>query len=149
MKLAVLGATLMASVAFAQDFQLKSLVVSNPFSRATPPGAKIAGAFMSIENRGKEVDRLVGATSPAAGLVEIHEMAMDGAVMRMRAVTGIDLKPGATLALKPGGYHMMLEDLKQPLTEGEEIPLTLKFERAGSIDVRVKIEAMGASRHSH
>ncbi len=149
MKLALLAATLGASVAFAHDFQLQSLLVSNPFSRATPPGARIAGAFMSIENQGKDADRLVSAKSPAAGMVEIHEMTMDAGVMRMRAVNGIDLKPGATLALKPGGYHMMLEDLKKPLKEGDEIPVTLTFEKAGSIDILVKVEAMGASRHSH
>lgn len=149
MKLALLAATLGASVAFAHDFQLKSLLVSNPFSRATPPGAKIAGAFMSIENQGKDADRLVSAKSPAAGTVEIHEMAMDAGVMRMRAVSGIEVKPGATLALKPGGYHMMLEDLKKPLKEGDEIPLTLTFEKSGSIDILIKVEAMGASRHSH
>ena len=149
LKLVLLAAAFVCGTAVAHDFQLKSLVVSNPFSRATPPGAKIAGAFMSIENRGKEADRLVGVTSPVAGLVEIHEMAMDGAVMKMRAVSGIELKPGATLALKPGGYHMMLEDLKAPLKEGDEIPLRLTFEKAGTIDVSVKVEAMGASRHSH
>lgn len=149
MKLAMLATTLCATVAFAHDFQLKSLVVSNPYSRATPPGARIAGAFMAIENQGKESDRLISAKSPAAGTVEIHEMAMDAGVMSMRAVKGIDLKPGATLALKPGGYHMMLEDLRKPLKEGDEIPLTLTFEKAGSIDILVKVEAMGASRHSH
>ncbi len=147
--LALLAAVLVSGVAFAHDYQLKTLRVIDPFTRATPPGAKVAGAFMSIENQGKEADRLVGATSPVAGLVQIHEMAMDGAVMTMHAVKGIDLKPGATVELRPGGYHVMLEDLKQPLKQGDQIPLTLTFEKAGSIEVRVKVEAMGAAAHAH
>jgi copper(I)-binding protein len=148
-KLAILAVALTANIAFAGDFPVKSLVVSNPFARATPPGARVAGVFMSIDNRGKDADRLLGAASPAAGVVQIHEMAMDGGVMRMREVKGLDLKPGATVALMPGGYHVMLQDLKQSLKEGEEIPLTLTFEKAGSVDVRVRIEAMGAARHAH
>ena len=125
------------------------LRVSNPFARATPPGAKVAGAFMSIENQGKEADRLVSASSPVAGLVEIHEMAMDGGLMKMRAVKGIDLKPGATVELRPGGYHVMLEDLKQPLKEGDQVPLVLTFEKSGTLEVKVNVGAMGAAAHKH
>jgi copper(I)-binding protein len=146
---AFLAVVLASGVALAHDYQVKSLRVSNPFSRATPPGAKVAGAFMSIENQGKEADRLVGASSPAAGIVEIHEMAMDGGVMTMRAVKGIDVKPGATVELRPGGYHVMLEDLKAPLKQGDQIPLVLNFEKAGALEIRVKVEAMGAGAHMH
>jgi periplasmic copper chaperone A len=81
--------------------------------------------------------------------VEIHEMAMEGGVMKMRAVKGIDLPPGVKVQLKPGGYHVMLESLKQPLKAGEVIPLTLTFEKAGSIDIKVGVEAMGAVGHAH
>ena len=116
--IALLAAALLCGTALAHDYQVKLLRVSNPFTRATPPGAKVAGAFMLIENQGKEADRLVSASSPVAGLVEIHEMAMEGGLMKMRAVKSIDLKPGATVELRPGGYHVMLEDLKQPLKEG-------------------------------
>jgi len=117
--------------------------------RATPPGAKVAGAFMNIENQGKEADRLVAASSPVAGFVEIHEMTMDGGLMKMRAVKGIDLKPGATVELRPGGYHVMLEDLKQPLKQGDQIPVLLTFEKAGVVEVKVHVEAMGAATHAH
>jgi len=140
---------LFAGGAFAHDYDLKSLHITHPFTRATPPGGQVAGAFMSIENRGKDTDRLVSVTSPVAGIAQIHEMAMDGGVMKMRAVKGIELKPGATVMLAPGGYHLMLEGLKQPLKEGDEIALLLTFERAGSIEVRAKVEAMGASRNPH
>ena len=132
------------TVAFAADFQFKSLDIKQPFARATPPGAKAAGVYMTIENKGKEADRLVSASSPTAGVVQIHEMKMDGGMMQMREINGLDIKPGATVELKPGGYHVMLMDLKQPLKEGETVPLTLKFEKAGAVDVKASIGAMGA-----
>ena len=147
MAFSMLAAALVSGLAMAVEYRVKTLRVSDPFVRATPPGAKVAGAFMSIENRGKEADRLVGATSSAAGLVEIHEMAMDAGVMRMHAVKGIDLKPGTTVELRPGGYHVMLQDLKQPLQKGDRIPLLLTFEKAGAVEIMVKVEAMGAAAH--
>ena len=147
--LAILVAALASGGAFAHDYQLKTLHIEHPFTRATPPGAKVAGAFMAIANQGKDPDRLIKVASPAAGLVQIHEMAVDGGVMKMRAVQGVDLKPGATTELRPGGFHVMLEGLKQPLKQGERIPLTLTFEKAGSIEVMVDVEAMGAASHAH
>lgn len=143
--LALLAAVLAAGGALANDYDLKSLHISRPFTRATPPGGQVAGAFMSIENRGKDADRLVGVSSPVAGLAQVHEMAMAGGLMQMRAVQGIELKPGATVQLRPGGYHIMLEALKQPLKQGDQIPLTLTFEKAGPIEIKVTVEAMGAS----
>jgi periplasmic copper chaperone A len=147
--MAVLAASFLCGTAGAQDYQVKMLRVSNPFTRATPPGAKVAGAFLSIENQGKEADRLVSASSPVAGLVEIHEMVMDGGLMKMRAVKGIDLKPGATVELRPGGYHVMLEDLKQPLKEGDQVPLVLTFERSGALEIKVNVGAIGAAAPKH
>jgi len=146
---ALLALTLVTGTAAAEDYKVKMLRVSNPFTRATPPGAKIAGAFMSIENQGKEADRLVSASSPVAAVVAIHEMTMDGGLMKMRAVKGIDLKPGATVELRPGGYHVMLEDLKRPLKDGEQIPLVLTFEKAGALEIKVNVGAMGAAAHTH
>lgn len=140
---------LLSGTAFAAGYDLKSLHIDQAFTRATPPAAQVAGAFLTIDNRGKDADRLVGASSPVAGLVEIHEMAMEGGVMKMRAVKGIDLPPGAKVQLKPGGYHVMLESLKQPLKAGDSIPLTLRFEKAGSIEIKVAVEAMGAGGHAH
>jgi copper(I)-binding protein len=147
--LAILAAALLSSGAFAHDYQLKTLHIDHPFARATPPGAKVAGAFMAIANQGKDPDRLISVASPAAGLVQIHEMAVDGGIMKMRAVQGVDLKPGATTELRPGGFHVMLEGLKQPLKQGDQIPLTLTFEKAGSIEVKVEVEAMVAASHAH
>ena len=145
----LLAGALLCGAATADDYPVKTLRVSNPFARATPPGAKVAGAFMSMENQGKEADRLVSASSPVAGVVEIHEMGMDGGIMTMRAVKSIELKPGAKVELRPGGYHVMLEDLKQPLKQGDQIPVTLTFEKAGKVEIKVKVEAMGAAAHTH
>jgi copper(I)-binding protein len=130
--------------ALAHDYQLKSLSIDHAFTRATPPGAKSGGAFLVVENAGPTPDRLIRVASPAAGLVEIHEMAMDAGVMKMRAVPGLDVPPGGKLELKPGGYHVMLLDLKQPLKVGDKVPLTLTFQNAGSIDIAVGVEAMGS-----
>ena len=135
-------------IAIAQALQAGALKIGQPYARATPPGAVAAGAFLRIENTGKLAERLLRASSPVAGVVELHEMTMEGNVMKMRAVSGIEIKPGATVALQPGGYHVMLLGLKQPLAQGERIPLTLTFEKAGSVDVVVNVEAMGATGHA-
>lgn len=139
---------LAAGAALAHDFTAGTLGIDHPFARATPPGAKAAGAFMKIRNTGKDADRLVRAASPVAGVVEIHEMVMEGSVMKMRAVPGIEIKPGATVALQPGGYHVMLLELKRPLVKGETFPVTLTFDKAGATEVVVTVEAMGATGHS-
>jgi len=136
------------TTAFSADFTVKSLDVKAPFARATPPGAKSAGVFMTIENKGREADRLLSAASSAAGIVEIHEMKMDGGMMQMREVKDVELKPGATVELKPGGYHVMLMDLKQPLKQGDTVPVMLRFEKAGTLEVKASVEAMGAT-HAH
>ena len=137
---------LAANVALAADFRLKSLDIKQPFARATPPGAKVAGVFMTIENKGKDADRLVSASSPVAGVVQIHEMKMDGGMMKMREINGLDIKPGATVELKPSGYHVMLMDLKQPLKQGDSVPLTLRFEKAGTVEIKAAVGSMGADR---
>jgi copper(I)-binding protein len=148
-KLVPLVALLCALVVQAGDYELKSLAIAHPFARATPPGATAGGVFLTIRNDGKQADRLLRAASPVAGLVELHEMAMDGGVMKMRALAGIDVKPGATVELAPGGLHVMLEELKRPLKQGERIPLRLTFEHAGTVEIMVDVEAMGAMGHGH
>jgi len=140
---------LFAVAAQAHDYALKSLTIGHPFARATPPGAAVGGVFLTIRNQGKEADRLLRAASPVAGFVELHEMTMDGGVMKMRAVSGIEVKPGATVELKPGGLHVMLEELKRPLRQGDQVPLSLTFEKAGTIDVMVYVESMGAMSHGN
>lgn len=109
---------------------LAQVTVSDAWVRGTVPGQKATGAFMQLAS-GADTS-LVGAASPVAKVVEIHEMAMDGGVMKMRAVQSIPVAAGKPVTLAPGGYHVMLMDLAQPLKEGDKVPLTLTFaDKAG------------------
>jgi copper(I)-binding protein len=139
--LAAVAAFVGAGTASAHDYQLQTLHIDHPFARATPGGARNGGVYLSVENRGGQVDRLVGVSTPVAH-AELHQMSMDGGVMRMRAVDGVEVKPGGRLILQPGGYHVMLMDLKRPLQAGDSFPLTLAFEKAGSIEVKVVVESI-------
>lgn len=149
--IAALGAVfasilLLSAPLFAHDYKIGDLKIDHPWTRATPGGAKVAGGFMKITNTGTSPDRLIGGTAVPAGIFEVHEMRMDGNVMKMRALEkGLEIKPGQTVELKPGGYHVMFIDLKSPLKEGETIKGTLVFEKAGTIEVEYKIEARGST----
>jgi len=134
-------------------FKVGDLVVVSPWTRATPGGAKIAGGYLKITNNGTVADRLVGATSVGADHVQIHEMSMTDGVMKMRPLAdGLDIKPGETVELKPGGFHMMFMGIKQPLKQGDTLKATLKFEKAGTVDVSFGVNAIGATgepAHKH
>ena len=136
----------MATIASALDYAKGSLKIDHPWSRATPHGAQVAGGYLVIENKGTSADRLVSATSEIAGRVEIHEMAVQDGIMKMRPLArGLEIKPGATAKLEPGGFHVMFMNLKRPLKQGEKFKGTLVFEKAGPIEVEFDVEAMGAS----
>jgi copper(I)-binding protein len=131
--------------AFAHEFKLGALEIIHPWSRATPGGAKVAAGYVVIKNGGAEPDRLVSATAEVAGSVAIHEMATTNGVATMRPVTdGVVIPAHGEIALKPGSYHLMLEDLKQPLKEGGSFKGTLTFEKAGTSDVTFFVESIGA-----
>lgn len=134
--------------AVAHDYTLAALRIAHPYARATPPGADVGGAYLTIANKGT-ADKLVAASSPAASRVELHTMAMDNGVMRMHEVKAIDLPAGGEVELKPGGLHMMLVGLKAPLAQGARVPLKLTFEHAGSIDVDLAVESMAAGAMKH
>ena len=139
-----LAACLLATGALAQQYKAGSLEIDHPWSRATPKGAKTGAGYLSIKNTGSAPDRLVGGSFADAGKVEVHQMTMDGGVMKMRPVSGgLEIKPGETVELKPDGYHLMFIDLKQPLKKGEQIDGTLQFEKAGSVKVQYTVEAVG------
>lgn len=126
------------------------LSITGGFARATLPNAPVGGGFMTIANSGSGDDRLVAATAAFAGHVEIHEMAMDGDVMRMRELAqGLPVPAGDTVELKPGGFHLMFMDLKGALVEGDSVTITLRFEMAGEVDVPLSIGAMNAKGHDH
>lgn len=116
------------------------------WSRATPPGAKIAVGYMEIRNPGSQPDRLVGASTPVAKRVEMHVTQREGEVMRMRQVKDFEIPARERITLRPGGSHLMLVDIVRPLKKGERIPLTLRFERAGEFAVEVVVRELGA-RH--
>ena len=138
-----------ASAASAHEYKAGSLEIKHPWSRATPKGATVAGGYMKIINTGTTPDRLVGGSSAAAPKFEIHEMSMDGGVMKMRMLPkGIEIKPGQTVELKPGGYHLMFVGVTAPLEQGKRVKGTLEFEKAGKVEVEYAVEAIGASPQS-
>lgn len=136
---------LSAAPAAAGDAKAGDIVITQAWSRATPGGAKIAGGYLTIENKGAAPDRLVSGSGEVAGKVEIHEMAMNNGVMTMRALDkGLAIEPGKTVTFAPGGYHLMLMDLKKPFKQGDKVPVTLQFEKAGKVTVSFDVQAVGA-----
>lgn len=126
-------------------YELDSLRIDHPFARATPPGAKTAAVFFTLDNAGNTEDRLLHASTPIAAGVVIHQMVLEDGVMRMRAVPSIDVIPGGRVEFSPAaGYHLMLLDLKQSLKAGDRFPMTLTFEHGGTILISVWVESMGA-----
>ncbi len=134
-----------ASAARAGD-----IAVEQAWSRATPGGAKVAGGYLRIVNRGRQADRLVGGSLVAAGGFEVHESTNVDGVARMRPLErGLEIRPGETVELKPGGLHLMFLDLKEPLREGQAVRGTLVFERAGTIEVTYQVRGIGARDAGH
>ncbi len=140
----LIASLMAASAAAGHEATSKGVTVAHPWARATPGGATVGVAFMEIKTEPGTADRLLSASSPAAGRVEIHTHIKDGDVMKMRRIDSVDLEPGKSRVLKPSGEHIMMFDLKQPLKEGELIKLTLIFEKAGAIEVEGAVEPVGA-----
>jgi copper(I)-binding protein len=139
--LGLLLSSAVAAGAFAHEYQAGKLKIAHPWARITVPGQQAGGAFFSVQNTGA-ADRLLGASSPAAARVELHTMAMEGNVMKMREVDVIELPAGKTVDLQPStAQHVMLSGLKAPLKLGDKVPLTLRFEKAGEVKVELKVEA--------
>lgn len=139
---------LAASGASASDYKIGSLTIADPSSRATPKGAAVGVGYMKITNNGTTSDRLIGGSSDVAGKFEVHEMAMNKGVMKMRPVTdGLEIKPGETVELKPSSLHVMFVELKKPLKKGDHVKATLVFEKAGKVDVEFDVLPIGAPAH--
>jgi copper(I)-binding protein len=143
-----------AAAADDASYRAGDLLIEQPWSRATPGGAKVAGGYVRVTNKGASPDRLVGGTFAAAGRMEVHEMSVTDGIMRMKPVdAGVAIPPGATVELKPGGYHAMFLDLRHPLKEGDTVQGTLQFEKAGSVPVTYRVLGMGAQNpgiaHGH
>ena len=132
----------------AQDAKVGAIKIENAYVRATAPGQPAAGAFMKIDNSGA-ADQLVSASSPAAGEVQLHQMSMEGNVMKMGQVKDIAVPANGSVDLKPGGYHIMLMNIKAPLKAGETVPVKLKFAKAGEVEVKLPVNAVGSGMNMH
>jgi hypothetical protein len=137
------AAILLAGPASAARIYNKGTIqLRDPSIRATPPGAEAAAGYVAIRNTGGEADRIVGASSPAAARVELR-------VTKMREVPHFELPARKQLVLHPGGAHLLLVGLKQPLLKGQHVPLTLRFERAGEMHLELEVQASGAAKSRH
>lgn len=126
---------LLAAPAIAHDYQIGQLHIAHPWARALPPVAPAGAAYLRVENRGEASDTLIAAHTPIAERVEVHQHVQRDGLMSMQKVGDLSIGPGEDVAFEPGGYHLMMLGLKQPLVAGERFPLTLEFRNAGSIEV--------------
>jgi copper(I)-binding protein len=127
---------------------LAQIEIENPWSRVTTPGAKIAAGYMTIRNKSAAPDRLLGGSSPLASKVETHVTMKDGDIMRMREVKGYEVPAKGSFELKPGGAHLMLVDIKKPFKEGDRIPVTLRFEKAGEVKTQFVVSSGPPGEHT-
>ena len=138
-------AQLSVTPTFAAEYDVGSIHIAQPWSRATPKGAKAGAGYMTITNKGTTPDKVSCVSDDASAQCEIHSMTMEGGVMKMRPVEGgLEIKPGETVTLAPSGFHVMFRDLKHPLEEGKTVKATLKFDKAGTVDVEYPVVAIGA-----
>jgi hypothetical protein len=141
----LLTANLQLSPTRAQQADADMLAISQTWSRATPAGAKVASGYMTIKNNGPATDRLIGGSTDAAAKVEVHEMTTKDGVMKMREIEGgLPIAPGATIRLAPGGFHLMLVDVKKPLKQGDKVTVALNFEKAGKKEIKLSVLGVGA-----
>jgi len=136
---------LLLVLAFAASPALAQVSIDQPWMRATAPGAKVAGGFMTVSNKGAAPDRLLGAASPVAERVELHVHVHEGGVMKMQQVPAFDIPANGKFVLKPGGAHLMFVDIKRQIKKGETIPVTLKFEKAGEVKAEYAVGGLGAT----
>lgn len=145
----VAAAGFAASGAAAHDFKAGALDIAHPWSRPTPKGANIAGGYLTITNKGKVADRLIGGASPAANQIEVHEMVeVDGVTKTRPLANGIEIKPGKTVELKPGALRIVLLGLKEPFQVGQKVKGTLVFEKAGTVEIVYNIEENAGAANS-
>jgi copper(I)-binding protein len=141
---ALLLALVFGTQAHAQPSGQSLIHIEQPWARATPGGAKTGAVYLTLMNHGSAGDRLLGATTPVAEKVQFHSVTEDNGVSRMREMRTVEVAPGAVITFNPGGWHIMVVGLKQPLKEGQTFPLTLNFEKAGKEEVIVSVTKVGA-----
>lgn len=146
LSIAAVFLTLGLSPAQSADATVGAMKISAPWARATPKGAAVGGGYMAITNTGTTADRLIAGATNVSDKLEMHEMSMDNGVMKMRPLSqGIEIKPGETVTLQPGGLHLMFVGLKAPLKQGDTIKVTLQFDKAGKVEVDYPVAGIGAS----
>jgi periplasmic copper chaperone A len=150
-KVALLATSLLAAGgAAAHEYKIGAMHIGHPWSRPTPGNVDVAGGYLTITNKGKAADRLIGGASPVAGQIEIHEIANVDGMMKTRPLSnGLEIQPGKTMELKPGAYRLVLLGLKQPLQAGQKIKGTLTFEKAGTVEVIYNVEENAGDSGGH
>lgn len=146
MRFMAMLAVFWVGAALAHNHEKGEIQVRHPWSRATPPGAKVGVAYMEIRNSGSQPDRLLAISTKVAQRVEMHVSERAGEVMKMRQVKAFEIAARESYALRPGGSHLMLVDLAQPLKKGERFAMKLRFERAGEVEIELEVQELG-SRH--
>jgi copper(I)-binding protein len=136
-----LVAALLSNLALADDYRAGNIHVDHAHARPTVTGQTSGAAYLSIENKGSSADKLLTVSTPVAKSAEVHSMVMDGNIMRMREVSQLELAPAARIEMSAGdGYHIMLVGLKKALLPGQKIPLSLRFEKAGKLDIEAVVD---------
>src|SRR5229473_5633312 len=131
----------------AQTTEQGAMIVDHPWARATPAGAKTGAVYLTLMNSGSASGRLLSATTPVADKIQFHSVSEENGVSRMREMRAVEVAPGAKVTFSPGGMHIMLVGLKQPLKDGQVFPLTLNFEKASKVDVMVSVAKVGTMQH--
>ena len=139
----------LASTALAHDYMQGDIHIMKPWSRPLPAVSVNGAAYMTLVNKGKATDKLISISTPAARKAELHNHILESGMMKMRPVDAMAITPGEPLVMQSGGLHIMLMGLAEPLVEGNSFPLTLTFERAGSIEVKVIIFEPEGTDHGH
>ena len=145
----IAAGVLAVAPAAAQGYGTGDLHVHHPWARATAPGAKVAAGYLEIRNSGKEPDRVIGASTPAAERVELHVQVREGDILKMREVKSFEVPARQRLTLRPGGSHLMLVGPRKPFVGGDRIPLTLRFERAGELQIELEVQAGDSGKPHH
>jgi len=150
-RFALVGAAVVffSSMAAAEIYSAGGLQIGNPWARATPKGATVGAGYLTITNKGTQPDRLIGGSAAPATRFEVHTTVTENGVARMRPVTGLEIKPGETVELAPGGMHVMFMGLKQPLQQGQTVKGTLVFEKAGTVAIEFTVQGIGAPAGGH
>jgi copper(I)-binding protein len=149
LSLIFIGTVAFVQTVHAEEYRIKDIVVSAPWARATAGPARTGAAYLTLENHGTAMDRLLSASTTVAKHSSIHTTLMEQGVMRMRPVKAVEIHPGEPVVLRPGGMHVMLMGLSAPLRQGEHFRLTLTFEKSGSVEVPVVVKAAGSMGDGH